>query len=144
MNNGLTRPAWFNIRELPPCRTDFDENGIVASISAIESIIQAKIHQGTDSRNIVLAGFSQGATLALMVALTTLHDLGGVASLSGWIPQLIREVGYYAYRNLNLLTLILHSNSKWFILNLVFLSSGVTEMQTRRSQWRSQSRLWTF
>lgn len=92
MNNGAIRTGWFNLRELPPCRNDFDENGIVASMSTIESIIQAKIHQGADSRNIVLMGFSQGASLALMVALTTLHDLGGVASLSGWIPHLIREV----------------------------------------------------
>ena len=109
MNNGAVRPGWFNLRELPPCRTDFDENGIVASISAIESIIQAKIHQGTDSRNIVLAGFSQGASLALMVALTTLHDLGGAASLSGWIPQHIREVGQTS-----------KPGSKHIILTLIF------------------------
>ena len=50
------------------------------------------MHSGIDSRKIVLVGFSQGAALSLMVGVTTLHELGGVASLSGWIPYRIREV----------------------------------------------------
>jgi predicted esterase len=52
------------------------------------------VHSGIDSRKIVLVGFSQGAALSLMVGLTTLHELGGVASLSGWIPCRIREVSH--------------------------------------------------
>ena len=50
------------------------------------------MHAGIDSRNIVLIGFSQGAALSLMVGLTTLHELGGVVSLSGWIPCRMRDV----------------------------------------------------
>jgi lysophospholipase II len=50
------------------------------------------VHSGIDSRNIVLVGFSQGAALSLMVGLTTLHELGGIVSLSGWIPFRIRDV----------------------------------------------------
>jgi lysophospholipase-2 len=37
-------------------------------------------------------GFSQGAALSLLVVLTTLHELGGVISLAGWIPHSGREV----------------------------------------------------
>jgi len=52
------------------------------------------VHSGIDSRKIVLVGFSQGAALSLMVGLTTLHELGGVASLSGWIPCRMRDVSH--------------------------------------------------
>jgi lysophospholipase-2 len=62
------------------------------SIQAIEGIIQKKVQQGTDPKRIVLIGFSQGAAVCLMVGLTTLHELAGIASLSGWIPHRIREV----------------------------------------------------
>jgi lysophospholipase-2 len=58
----------------------------------IESLILAQIHRGIDARRILLVGFSQGAALSLMVAISTLHDLGGVASLSGWIPPRARDV----------------------------------------------------
>jgi predicted esterase len=58
----------------------------------VEGLIQAEVHRGADPRRIVLMGFSQGAALSLLVTLTTLHELGGVISLSGWIPHRGREV----------------------------------------------------
>ncbi|KAF7320112.1 Acyl-protein thioesterase 1 [Mycena kentingensis (nom. inval.)] len=80
------RPAWFNITALPPGPDEFDENAITESIGIIEDLILSQVHRGIDASKIVLVGFSQGAALSLMVALWTLHDLGGVASLAGWIP----------------------------------------------------------
>lgn len=44
---------------------------------------------------VALVGFSQGAALSMVLALTSLHDLGGVASLSGWIPHLSRPVSLF-------------------------------------------------
>ncbi|KAF8213601.1 phospholipase carboxylesterase [Mycena galopus ATCC 62051] len=85
------RPSWFNISTLPPGDDEFDEPGISESVGVIESLILAQIHRGIDARRILLVGFSQGAALNLMVALSTLHDLGGVASLSGWIPLRARD-----------------------------------------------------
>jgi len=90
-SQGQRRPAWFNVWRLPPQKNEYDEVGISESISVIENIILAQVHSGIDSRKIVLVGFSQGAALSLMVGLTTLHELGGVASLSGWIPCRIRD-----------------------------------------------------
>ncbi|GLB35560.1 putative phospholipase/Carboxylesterase [Lyophyllum shimeji] len=84
-------PAWFDIEELPPRADEYDEQAISKSIGAIEELIQSQIHQGMDSRRIVLAGFSQGAALSMMVALQTRHHLGGLASLSGWIPPRARS-----------------------------------------------------
>lgn len=89
---GSRRPSWFNICRLPPGVSEFDEVGIVESISIIERLILGEVHNGLDPRRVILVGFSQGAALCLMTALTTLHDLGGVGSLSGWIPHPVREV----------------------------------------------------
>ncbi|KAJ6604153.1 phospholipase carboxylesterase [Mycena vulgaris] len=88
---GMSRPSWFNIATLPPGDAEFDEAAIAESIGIIENLIISQIHRGVDSRRILLVGFSQGAALSLMVALSTLHDLGGVASLSGWIPPRARD-----------------------------------------------------
>ncbi|KAF9269925.1 Phospholipase/carboxylesterase [Marasmius fiardii PR-910] len=90
LNQGQLRPSWFNITRLPPDKREYDESAITESISRIESLILSQVHSGIDSRRIVLVGFSQGAALSLMTAFSTLHELGGVASLSGWIPEQAR------------------------------------------------------
>jgi len=90
-SQGQRRPAWFNIWQLPPHPNEYDEIGISESIAVIENIILGQVYSGIDSRKIVLVGFSQGAALSLMVGLTTLHDLGGIVSLSGWIPHRVRD-----------------------------------------------------
>lgn len=91
-SNRRIRPSWFDIAHLPPCN-HYDEAGASASIARLEDLILTQVRQGpVPESRIVLAGFSQGASLSLMTALTTLHELGGVASLSGWIPQECRQV----------------------------------------------------
>jgi predicted esterase len=92
LNAGQHRPSWFDIRSFPPARNEWDEAAIASSVSNVEAWIQAEVHRGIDPRRIVLMGFSQGAALSLLVALTTLHELGGVISLAGWIPHSGREV----------------------------------------------------
>lgn len=89
------RPSWFNIASLPPCNC-YDETGISSGVARLENLIISEVRQGTISSKIVLVGFSQGASLSLMTALTTLHELGGVASLSGWIPKQSRPVGRWS------------------------------------------------
>jgi len=91
LNAGQHRPSWFDIRSLPPACNEWDGAAIASSVSNVEAWIQAEVHSGIDPRRIVLMGFSQGAALSLFVALTTLHELGGVISLAGWIPHCGRE-----------------------------------------------------
>ncbi|KAH9982130.1 phospholipase carboxylesterase [Lactifluus volemus] len=88
---GQSRPSWFDIQSLPPGYDEWDGAGVASSVAAMEELIQAEVHHGADPRRIILMGFSQGAALSLLVALTTLHELGGVISLSGWIPHRGRE-----------------------------------------------------
>ena len=92
LNGGARRPSWFDIRHLPPYPDEFDEASITDSVRRIEQLILNEVHNGRDPKKIFLIGFSQGAALALMTGLTTLHDLGGIACLSGWIPHRIRDV----------------------------------------------------
>ena len=71
----------------------YDDASASASVAYLEDIILAEVRDGSvQESKIILVGFSQGASLSLMTALTTLHELGGVASLSGWIPQECRQV----------------------------------------------------
>ena len=91
-SNGRLRPSWFDIHHLPPHTDELDEIEVSTSIKAIEQLILSEVHIGIDPERILLAGFSQGAALCLMTALTTLPDIGGVVSLAGWIPHRIREV----------------------------------------------------
>lgn len=92
LNDGRRRPSWFNISSLPPPEDEYDEMTISESLMIIDNLIRLQLLAGMDSRNVVLVGFSQGAALSLMLALTKTHKLGGVASLSGWIPHGARAV----------------------------------------------------
>ncbi|ESK86238.1 lysophospholipase i [Moniliophthora roreri MCA 2997] len=93
LNQGTLRPSWFDITNLPPQKDEWDETTIAESIARIENIVLREVHSGVESSRIVLVGFSQGAALSLMTALSTLHELGGVVSLSGWIPHAARSSG---------------------------------------------------
>lgn len=98
LNQGQYRPSWFDIARLPPRSNELDEQAIAESITMIEGLILSQVHSGIDSRRIILMGFSQGAALSMMVSLTTLHYLGGVVSLSGWIPSRARNVSLSGLR----------------------------------------------
>jgi predicted esterase len=91
---GRHRPSWFDIRTLPPGHDEWDEAGIVSSVASVEASIQAEVNHGVDPHRIILVGFSQGAALSFLVALKTTHQLGGVISLSGWIPHKGRDVSH--------------------------------------------------
>ncbi|KAI8983357.1 lysophospholipase I [Trametes punicea] len=94
-DEGQCRPSWFDISNLPPCNC-YDETGVATSVATVESLLTSEVRNGMEPHRIVLAGFSQGAALSFITALTTLHELGGVAGLSGWIPLPSRQVRYQA------------------------------------------------
>jgi len=68
----------------------------VRSIKAIQGLLEVQLAVGIDSRRVVLMGFSQGASLSMMTAFTVASStgiqLGGVVSLSGWIPPLAKPM----------------------------------------------------
>jgi len=84
INGGYVMPAWYDIIE-----TDLgikhDEKGIAASAKAIELLIEQQQMHGIPASRIVLAGFSQGAAMALHVGLALSEPLAGIMALSGYL-----------------------------------------------------------
>jgi len=87
INGGHVMRGWYDIAELNSLRQE-DEPGIRASARAIEKLIAQQVAVGIPTRRIVLAGFSQGAAMALHTALRYAQPLAGIIALSGYLPLL--------------------------------------------------------
>ncbi len=85
INNGITMPAWFDVIGLEP-RSRQDESGIRKAESQIHQLIGRENERGIPTASIVLAGFSQGAALALHTALRFAERLAGIIGLSTFLP----------------------------------------------------------
>lgn len=85
VNGGSTMRAWYDIA--------FDEKGIHqneahirASEQSLRALIARENERGSESRRIVLAGFSQGAAIALHTGLRHTESLAGIMALSMPLP----------------------------------------------------------
>lgn len=85
LNNGYEMRAWFDIHGITPL-AKIDKDGIAQSISSIQTLIAQEEARGITSENIVLAGFSQGAVIALITGLCFAKPLAGIMALSGFLP----------------------------------------------------------
>lgn len=85
INAGMVMPAWYDVAAID-LEAVQDEAGIKKSESAVIELILENIRQGISSERIILIGFSQGGALALYTALRFPQPLGGVASLSAYLP----------------------------------------------------------
>lgn len=85
VNNGMVMPAWYDI-VAPRIDAEQDEKGIRHSAAQINQLIEAEIQRGIDSKNIVLAGFSQGGAITLHTALRYPKPLAGIMVLSSYLP----------------------------------------------------------
>jgi phospholipase/carboxylesterase len=95
INGGRRMRAWHDIVSLDREGVE-DEPGIRSSARAIGSLVETTVRGGIPARSIVLAGFSQGAAVALFTALRWPEPLAGIAALSGYLPlagTLPREAG---------------------------------------------------
>lgn len=86
INNGYKMRAWFDIYDLSRL-AKFDEAGIAKSVEFIESLIFQEESRGIPSSNIILAGFSQGAVIALTTGILCKKPLAGIIALSGYLPN---------------------------------------------------------
>ena len=85
INNGMSMPAWYDIVGVSLTDRE-DSEGIKASQTQILQAINEQIKAGFSASQIFLAGFSQGGAMALYVALHLKERLGGVISLSAYLP----------------------------------------------------------
>jgi len=85
LNMGMRMRAWYDIRTLT-AEGRADEAGLRESMARLEALIAAERVAGIPSTRIVIAGFSQGAAVALNGALRHAEPLAGVLALSCYLP----------------------------------------------------------
>jgi phospholipase/carboxylesterase len=85
INGGMVMPAWYDILGGELVDRE-DKVGIDQSHLLICQAISTQLDDGFEPNQIFLAGFSQGAAMALHTALLSSGRLGGVISLSGYLP----------------------------------------------------------
>jgi phospholipase/carboxylesterase len=84
LNMGMVMPAWYDIRGAD-LRTKQDEAGIRRSAAQVRALVEREIERGIPSRNIVIAGFSQGGAIAAYTALRFEKPLAGAICLSTYL-----------------------------------------------------------
>jgi phospholipase/carboxylesterase len=85
VNMGVAMPAWYDIRTIRRGPERENEQHIDEARDEINSILEQLETEGIPSQQIVLAGFSQGAAMALQVGLRYPRPLAGMLILSGYL-----------------------------------------------------------
>lgn len=84
INDGMEMRAWYDIVRI--AEDGVDTGQIEESSAIIEALIAEQEADGIPSENILLAGFSQGGTVALHTSLRLDRRLAGTIALSTWLP----------------------------------------------------------
>lgn len=82
---GYPLRAWYDVPDERIERNE-DVHGIRRSAERVSALIAQLEADGIPRRRIVLGGFSQGAALSLYQGLRETSALGGIVSLSGYLP----------------------------------------------------------
>lgn len=85
INGGMRMRAWYDISEMSLER-NADIAGIYQSADLLDRLIRQEIDKGISSKNILLAGFSQGGVIALHAGLRYPYQLAGIIALSAYLP----------------------------------------------------------
>ena len=91
VNQGMKMRAWYDVKNLEeflyskPQTEQYD--GLDDSQAIITGLIEQELSRGINSRNIILAGFSQGGAMAIHSGLRFNQPLGGIICLSGYLPK---------------------------------------------------------
>jgi phospholipase/carboxylesterase len=86
INQHMVMRAWYDIYTLDDLKRE-DLAGLAASRQQVMALIEQERARGIACHRILLAGFSQGAALALHTAIQHPARLGGVLALSGYLPD---------------------------------------------------------
>ncbi len=85
INGGMVMPAWYDIRTISRSEGRESEQDIRSSAAHIDALIRREGERGVPPERIILAGFSQGAAMALHVGLRRRQPLLGLMILSGYL-----------------------------------------------------------
>ncbi|HNR92860.1 MAG TPA: carboxylesterase [Dokdonella sp.] len=109
INGGMPMRAWYDLTGLELARRQ-DEAGMRASLAEIEALIAREVGRGIAPANLVLAGFSQGAAMALAGGLRHAARLAGIIALSGYLPLHEKLADERAPANADVPILIAHGS----------------------------------
>jgi len=84
VNGGMEMRAWYDIVSLSSGR-DQDQRGIADSVNQAAALVGRERRRGIEAHRIVVAGFSQGAAIALQLALRYPEKLAGLIVLSTYL-----------------------------------------------------------
>jgi len=84
LNGGYIMPAWYDIQQ-NDLGIAHDHDGILRSAKNIQMLIEQEQMRGIPASRIILAGFSQGAAMALHIGLRQTEALAGIMALSGYL-----------------------------------------------------------
>lgn len=86
LNSGMEMPAWYDIYSLDEnAREDFE--GVSKSSKQLIKLIEEEVKtSGLRMDQIFIGGFSQGGAISLYTGLNLKERIGGVVSLSGYLP----------------------------------------------------------
>jgi phospholipase/carboxylesterase len=84
INGGMVMPAWYDIVSLSGPGVGDQAAGVRHSARLIQALLEREERRGVPSSRIVLAGFSQGAAMALNVGARYPRALLGIMVLSGY------------------------------------------------------------
>lgn len=85
INNGMRMRAWYDILGFNLVQRE-DEAGLRKSLGGVEELLAREKERGMPAHRIVLAGFSQGCAMALLVGVRHGERLAGIVGLSGYLP----------------------------------------------------------
>jgi len=86
INGGMVMRAWYDILAMD-INSRADVPGVLKSEKSIHELIEEQVAAGFKHEQIVLAGFSQGAAMALHTSTNFNKKLAGVIALSGYLPM---------------------------------------------------------
>lgn len=84
INGGYVMPAWYDIRSMDPGPHRENEAHIRDAARSIDALVDRELARGVPGARLVIAGFSQGAAMALHVGVRRAERLAGIMALSGY------------------------------------------------------------
>ena len=83
LNMGLIMPAWYDFTELDRAGAE-TERHVRESDGLVRALLEREKERGVPPERTVLAGFSQGAAVALFTGVRYPETLAGIVALSGY------------------------------------------------------------
>lgn len=127
INGGMAMRAWYDIPSFENGRREQAED-VDASAVEIEALIAREVERGSPANRIVLAGFSQGAAMALHVGLRHAKPLAGIMALSSYLPQADRLAAERSDANAFIPIFMAHGTADP-VLPLALAEQGLAQLQ---------------